>query len=358
VKPLTLILHVGAVLIGTLAAEAFTRVTIEPDAMFEIAFSMGAQSPHEKYGMTYTPGFAGYMRHPDNVWTVPIRFDEYGFRPKVATPDSDPASRLKVALIGGRSMTMCYGLPDEKTIQTFMVADSERPIEVRNTGWAGIDPWRAWNYYLDTVDRETEFDVALFCINPGQFAPYTALPAALDTVPLHESNEQFFYMLPGNIRMPKDALERWMGPLYFRSYVLFGLLRYRTFVDVDSIRFAASLQQAPGEVDPGAVSPEAETEEGRRRFIDFTTLMNDHFAERDTKFGVVFLASKGHPVNCFDGFDEALPAGIPRLDLQSRLRPSMDPREFIGLGHYNGRQAKMVADELLEFVERLADEGE
>ncbi len=354
------VLHILAVCVGALAAEGFTRLTIEPDAMFEIAFSPGAQTPSEKYGFVYTPNFDGYMRHPDKVWAVPVAFDEYGFRKPASTPDTTADERLKVVLIGGRSMTMCYGLPDHKTIQRFMVEDAERPLQVHSTGWAGFDPLRSWHYYLDTLDRDLDVDVALFCINPGAIEQYGTLPDDLATIPRHPIQERFFYMMDGNVRMPKDALEDWLGPDYFASYVLYGLLRYRQFPQQWLAAWTRDeeppAQRGPDDEVGAAPMAASDAETGRRRYAEFMNRMAAHFAERGAKFGVLFLASRGHPVDCYTPFDDALPAAIPRLDLQARLRAGMQNAEFIGMGHYNARHSALIAAQLDAFVFALADE--
>lgn len=344
--------HTLAILVGALCAEGFTRATIEPDAMFEIAFSPGAQSYDEELGMVYTPNFDGYMRHPDGVWAEPIHLDEYGFRPPARTPDALGTDRERVVILSGRSMTMCYGLPWEKTLQARMVAHADGPLEVFNTGWAGIDPYRAWHYFLRTLDKQEPFDVALFCVNPGSFAPYGTMPAGFQEVPRHPDADRFFYMMPGNIRMPKDALEDWMGPNYFRSYVVYGLLRYRQF----PVQWWTDARRLLGAGAPPMPAPEEDPEDvalGKQRFAEFFLHLQDHFAARGTRFGVVFLVSFKHPVDCYREFDEVLPAGIPRLDLQAALRPKMDPRDAVALGHYGGVQADQVAQALDAFVEEL-----
>ena len=371
-KARSIALHGIAVAIGALVAEGFTRVTIEPDAMFEIAFSPGAQSPSEKFGFVYTPNFDGYMRHPDNVWAVPVDFDENGFRPAASTPGSSPDDRTEVVLIAGRSMTMCYGLPNHKTIQSFMVAGSTEALAVHNTGWAGFDPLRSWHYYLDTLDRTLDVDVALFCINPGAIEQYATLPDDLGTIPRSPIQDRFFYLMDGNVRMPKDRLEDWLGPDYFTSYVVYGLLRYRAFLpgplavpgmrDRNGGTAAAEATQDRGNLDAIIdVRSTGETaalsvEQGRVRYAEFLTRMQTHFAARGAKFGVVFLASKGHPIDCYSDFDASLPADIPRIDLQSRLRAGMKGHEFIGLGHYNARHSEAIAKELNGFVAEIRSE--
>ncbi|HED66764.1 MAG TPA: hypothetical protein ENJ09_14565 [Planctomycetes bacterium] len=350
--------HILAIVVGALAAEGFTRATIEPDAIFEIAFSPGAQSYDDELGMVYTPNFDGYMRHPDGVWAEPIHLDENGFRPFTRTGPDLPGDPTRVAIISGRSMTMCYGLPDEKTIQSFMVKEAKRALEVHNTGWAGIDPYRAWHFFLRTLDKGDPFDVALFAINPGSFAPYATLPAGFEHVPRHPDADRFFYMMPGNIRMPKDALEDWMGPNYFRSYVLYGLLRYRQFPLewwADAKRWVAKLRGEERAPAAEPVEDPAEIELGKRRFAEFFLHMQRHFAKRGTRFGVVFLVSFKHPVDCYDDFAAAMPPGVPFIDLQKRLRPEMDPRNAVALGHYGERQSRLVAEALNEFVDELLD---
>jgi hypothetical protein len=345
-----LLLQLVAVLAGGLAAEVFTRQIIKPDALFEIAFSPGAKTPHERFGFVYTPGFDGSMRHPDRVWAVPLRLDEHGFRPAARSPEGD-GEPLRVALVAGRSMTMCYGLPDHETIQAFMVEHAERPLEVFNTGWAGMDPYRSWHWFLETLDRGEPFDVVLFCINPGDFGPYATIPPEFEEIPRHPDQEDFFRMLPGNIRMPKDALEDRLGPAYFRSYVVYGLLRYREVVrdarrDVE--RFFAGTEPAPAPVpDP------AQEAEGRARYASFMEHMRSHFAGRDTAFGVVFLPSIKHATDAYVPFDAALPADIPRIDLQAAMRDDLDARDFIGLGHYAEEHTEAIALALNRFVRAL-----
>ncbi len=347
-----------AVLSGTLAAEGFIRAITEPETLFEFSFSLGAQSPSEKYGFLFTPNWSGYMRHPDKVWGVPIRFEEHGYR----TPGhSDlPGEPTRVVLLGGRSTAMSYGLPDHKTIQHRMAQRAARPMEVWSTGWAGFDDYRAWKYFEEGLGRELDFDVVLLCINPHHGDLFLkAIPEDLGEVRRHPVQDVMFVLIDGIVRVPTDGLERWMGRNYFRSYVAYGFLRYRK----DARRLWADATARLGLAEPAAppardAAEQAELErQGLERLGRFIELLDAHFASRGGRLGVVLMPSMKEPADTYAAIAAAIPADVPQLDLHRELFGRYPPRVWIGLGHYGEDQARVIGGRMLDFVEGILAEG-
>lgn len=348
-----------AVLGGAVAAEGFIRTVSEPEVLFEFSFSLGAQSPSEKYGFIFTPNWSGYMRHPDRVWGVPISFEEHGYRPPAYS--SLPGEPTRVVLLGGRSTAMSYGLPDYKTIHHRMAQLSPRSLEVWDTGWAGFDDYRAWKYFEEGLGTELDFDVVLLCINPHNGDLFLkAIPEDLGEVPRHPVQDVMFTLIDGIVRVPSDDLERWMGRNYFRSYVAYGFLRYRK----DVRRFWNTTMDRLGLVKrapPPSRPPEMQAElerQGLDRLRRFVELLDAHFAARGGRLGVLLMPSSNGPADVYAKIDAALPPEVPRLDLHRAQFAIYPPRTYIGLGHYDEEQALDVARRVVAFVEQILAEEE
>ncbi len=353
-------LGLAAVVAGGLASEGFVRAILEPDAFFEISFSDGAQSPSDTYGFVFTPGFRGMMRHPHRVWGTPFSLEEHGFRQpaRSAGAGTDP---VRVVLLGGRSATMCYGLPDHRTIQHYMAERTSLPLEVWNTGWAGFDSYRSWRFYEDTLGKELPVELVLFCFNPdrpedllGQF------PADMGPIPTHPKQPEFWDMMKGNVRLPKDGLERWMGSHYFDSYVAYGILKYRRRLAF----LGKSLGRLTGAEETSILPPVPEgplddlQRRGLERLGEFIAEVRDVLAGRGTRLAVVFIPSFGRAPDCYRLMDGALPADVPRLDLHRELFPRMRPADWIATIHYGDAQSRLIAERLERYVVELLPAGE
>lgn len=350
------ILGALAILLGGLATEGFVRVIIEPDALFEISFSDGAQRPSDKYGFVFTPGFRGMMRHPHKVWGAPFTLEEHGFRQPARSPSAGADPR-RVVLLGGRSATMCYGLPDNRTIQQYMAEASPLPLEVWNTGWAGFDSYRSWLYYEETLGRELEVELVLFCFNPDRPEEFLRdFPEDMGPIPPHEKQAEFWDMMKGNVRLPKDGLERWMGSRYFDSYVVYGILKYRRRLAFlgQNIGRLAGVEEEASILPPVPTGPLDDVQHrGLERFAEFIAHVRDELAEKGTRLAVVFIPSYGRARDCYRLMDGALPADVPRLDVHRELYDDMRPADWIATIHYGDPQSRLIAARLERYVAEL-----
>lgn len=347
----------AAILLGALASEGFMRAILEPDALFEFSFSPGAQSPHPKYGFVFTPSWSGYMRHPDRVWCVPLAFEQHGYR--LPAPARGGEQPLRAVLLGGRSTAMCYGLRDHETIHHRMAERSPRPLEVWDTGWAGFDVYRSWKYFEEGLGAELDFDVVLLCINPQRTDLFLkSIPEDLGEVRPHPVQDVMFDLTDGIVRVPSDAVERWMGRNYFRSYVVYGFLRYRK----DLRRGWSDALQRLGVREPAArptLPPEQQAElerQGQERLTRFLELLDEHFRARGARLAVVLLPSMAGARDAYAPIVAAIPPAIPHADLHDALWGQLRPQDYIGLGHYGEQQALLIADGMLRLVERLVGE--
>jgi hypothetical protein len=355
--------HAASILLGAAFAEGFLRLLILPEHFFSYGASPGIHSPDPELGFVYTPGFRGHWHHPDRVWSVPFSLDEFGYRPMARTAGAEKPTR--VLLLGGRSMTAGAGLPDDETLHHHMVALSKRPLEVRTTGWAGVDVYRCWRYYLRTLDASHEPDLVLVCLNPYPTDSFVRLiPEDLSRVPPHPLGPDLFRMIDGIVCAPEGRLPRWMGRWYYRSYVGFGLLEKRVPLrrnlaallgvvpGLESFARRIDVHEEEGGCSTAPTDPEL-GEEGLIRLRRFLLFLEQHFAERGARVAVVYMPSMLGDAGCYAYVDRGVPEHMARLDLHGELYGKLKLSEAIATGHYSARQARQIASVWDEELEKL-----
>lgn len=355
--------YAASITLGAFLAEGFLRSLILPEIFFSYGASAGIHSPDDELGFVYTPNFRGNWHHVDHCWSIPFSLDQHGYRPTACTEGADDP--VRVLLLGGRSMTVGAGLRDDETLHHHMVALSQRPLEVRTTGWAGVDVYRSWRHYLRTLDASYEPDVVLLCLNPYPSDSFVRLiPEDLSRVPAHPLGPELFRMIDGVVCVPDGRLPRWMGPWYYRSEVVFGLLQHRVAareICADVLGIVPQLESLARRVDATPEEIYCDTaprdpelgEQGLIRLRHFLLFLEQHFAQRGARVAVVYMPSMLGDADCYEYVDRGVPEHMVRLDLHRELFGILELEDAIAAGHYSARQTPQIAAVWNEQLEQL-----
>ena len=208
-----------ASLLGCLAAELFVRLIMPLEIAYQTYYSPGVHTPDPKYGFVFTKNYRGRMVHSDNVPYVPVRHDEFGFRPPAATPTVGPIDTI--VLIGGASMVYGYGVPHQYTLQATMVQAASRPIRVYNTAWPGFDAYRNFHVYCDFLEPHIAHPkVAILCLYDVHLTDCAQWPDDMQRLPHPPPQAELFRFMDNMVYSPpKGLLTAALGRYYFKSFV-------------------------------------------------------------------------------------------------------------------------------------------
>ena len=333
-----LILGGIVVMIALAAAEVFLRLTVAQEMIFDTWFTPGIHVPDEKFGFAFAGNYRGYMRHRDRVWNVPLHLDEHGFR--LPNYSGEPGPRRYVVVIGGRSAMMSYGLPDDKTVTGKIAANSRYNLEVRNTAWPGFDLYRNWHIYRDRLGGSEHLDVAIIGIYGKRPQSFAGFPDDFEAVPPPPS---------------RFRLQSVLGSDHYRSFVAHGALR---MIDRLLERKKESEPRVPHKSGKPVHALNDIERLGLDRFSEFLSYLEQRFSRRDTKMMVAFMPRTGTPQSFYDALSEAVPDGIPWVDLHRDLARQIRQDGFIADGHYGAEQADLIGNRLAREVDKLLDESE
>jgi len=337
--PLALI----AVAVGLLSAEGLTRVLVPMEIMLETWFTPGVHTYDAEMGFVFTPGYQGMMRHADGLWVgEPVRLDEHGYR-LVALPPERTEATQKIVILGGRSLMMSYGLPDEATIHHRLAAHLDKPTEVLNTAWAGDSLWRAWHFFNREVAREEPYDLAIIALVSPYLRPFVG---------------RSDYTLPSDGRPEEaifpylDGVMLWRGPLFAKyprtshsSYLGFALFRR---AEQAMKEWRKRWRPKPGN------RKITGTPEEITGYIDFLGHIRDELAARGTKTVFVTMPH-GEPIDYYEALTSAFPSDFSWVDLHAEMRETLPLEQFFAQGHYRAPLADRIAERLAEAVEAELD---
>ncbi len=328
--------------LGLAAAESYLRLTIPLELMFDTWFTPGIHVRDETFGFRFAPDYAGEMWHRQGVFGVPIELDEHGFRPTPTRRGAEPIRR--VALIGGASMAMGFGLSDDATIAARLAVASQHRLDVRNTAWPGFDVHRNWLVFREAFGDE-RFDLGVVLLYRVTLESFADVPDDL-TSPAPMEQDDPFRLMDGLVVEPPGPIAAVLGRSYYRSFVAHGVLRRLDdglARGVDRPR-PAGLPGAGHDIDPAAAK-RGRRSRGRERLAALLAHIERGFAEQGARTLVVFLPMWAPP-DVYAPVERALPRGLPRRNLQRQLRRELRVRDTIAAGHYSAPQAERVARRL------------
>lgn len=330
-------LALAAVACGLLLAEGCMRVLVPYEIMLETWFTPGIHTYDEEMGFIYTPNYHGQMRHADGLWVgEPLTLDAHGFRQPALPPDPGPDVQ-RVVLLGGRSLMMSYGLPDEATIHHRLAAHLDQPTEVCNTAWAGDSLWRNWHYLNREMGDEPPFDVAIIAL----VSPYLpAFEGLTDyTFPVDHRPESAIFPFV-------DGVVLWRGPL-FRAHPRLSHASYLSFI---LFRHAdRGLKAWRGWRNPSPARPKdivSGSPEELAGFVRFLEHLRGELAARGTSSIVVMLPRRGDPAHCYEALTAVLPDDLPWFDLHAEFEGTLGEDDFFADGHYRAPLADRIAQRL------------
>lgn len=336
-----------SLLLGALLAEGFLRVLLPVEIRFETWFTPGIEQWDPEFGAVYRPGWEGFMRHADGIYRgVPLRLDEYGFRP--ATRNKLPGEPFRVLLLGGRSAIMAYGLPEEESIAARMASHATVPMEVHAIARAGGNLQRSWHLYRKHLEAGDWDLVILSHVNP--YLPAYADPDAFARIPPPAPEEWVFRYMDG-ILLWRSGLIAKIGRPAFQSYLGYGLLRLLDaglagagkLLDGQAGQTVNPMEREAAPPDPGALE----------HYGRFLGQVRKHFEERDTAVLLHFIPRPLAKKNHHRVYRDPLAASFPVIDLHDRLLHLNRPGSFIANGHYGTELADAIGRELARAAEAL-----
>ena len=343
IKTLREVAVVGAVgLLSLVGTEAFFRLMVPYELALETGFTPGIHTSDEQFGFVFTPDYRGYMRHADGVWGIPLTLDKNGFRKTAVGRGSTP--RRRIVMIGGMSMMMGYGLPDEQTVPGILASTSQHSLEVHNTALAGFDLLRNWHLYLQKLDKQA-FDGVILSVYgnfPDMLAHFSELPDDLSQVPAAPPREDLFSFFDNLVADRQGPLAEALGSELYTSYI-----GYRVFHAIDR-RLRLMGYGLPRRVESLSHKPSGS---GAQKFAALIDRMSAHFRRKGTRLLVVFLPIQNSPDTFYSPLAEALPNGIPYLDLHHNHRAAIAREAFLAVGHYGREQSRIIGSALADAVE-------
>lgn len=337
----TLIGLLMAGLLGSVAAELFLRLIMPPEIAYQTFYSPGIHTPSPKYGFVFAKNYHGRMVHSDNVAYVPLRHDEFGFRPPAATPTAGPVDTI--VLLGGASMVYGYGVPDQYTLPATMVQAASRPIRVYNAAWPGFDVYRMFHAYCEFLEPHIAHpQVAILCLYNVDLADFAQMPDDMQHVPPPPPQAELFrYMDNMVLSAPKGLLSKALGRYYFQSYVgarLASALDRIVEVPLRICRVATAPHPNGIAASSLLPSPSREAADARNleKLVKFISYVDQYFQRQNTTLMVAILpvAAQLHTAEKYAPIVAALPRQIPCLNLHQELSGQLQPSHFLGAAHY------------------------
>ncbi|MEM6689132.1 MAG: hypothetical protein AAF664_06870, partial [Planctomycetota bacterium] len=150
-----------AIVLAFIATECFLRC-IRPFPLFYSAwFTSGIHEPDTELGFRFVSNFHGQMRHEDGVYSVPLSLDAQGFR----VPQQDIDSKEDIVILGGASMSFCYGLTDEQTIAAVISSQTAQSDRIQTISWPGFDLPRDVLKLKRWTEKHGKPDRLIVCLN-------------------------------------------------------------------------------------------------------------------------------------------------------------------------------------------------
>jgi hypothetical protein len=210
--------------------------------------------------------------------------------------------------------------------------------------------------------------VVILCLFRTDLAQYADLPADLETVPEPPPREVLFryrddFVLP----TPPGPVSGALGRFYYRSYVAARLASAmdrlagfagravaagRRWLDRAGLALTRSDRSSAARAGSDGRSAAAE-DLGLSNAVRLVTYIDQYFAARNAVLLVAFMpvGNENDVVRTsYARIAQALPARIPRCDLQAELGPTFRGEDYLGGLHY-GRYASE------EIGRRLAEEA-
>jgi hypothetical protein len=314
------------------ALEVLMRAAEPPEIYFRNWNKNGVHRPDPVYGFRWTPGYDGYMRHPDGIYLpVPLRLNEFGFRMPVASTNAGPDA-LRVLLLGGRSMMFSYGLADADTIAGRMAAVSPRPMVVQNTALAGIDLYRNWHQAREQIEAFKP-DVILVSVYKEDPCFFTEFAPDFTRLPPPPGTEKEIFVLWDGIAGGRSPMVNSLGRRHNVSYVLYGLCNIEDRILENVLKARRWIERRKAEHDEDERPPAHP--DGLAAFLR-------HIAGSPVcggaAVGVVLIPQRNKPADLYHDLVPLLPTELSHLDIHADLIGDIDRLPWIGEGHY-GREA-------------------
>ncbi|WP_146520927.1 hypothetical protein Pla52nx_004065 [Stieleria varia] len=205
-----------ALVIGWGMCESVLRMLVPQELFYSTWFTEGVHERDAEFGFVYRPKFRGAMRNADHVWMEPLQLDASGFRqPAIRneTGDSDP---LRVIMLGGASMTFCYGLSDAECLHQQVAQRLDESIQIDLISWPGFTLGQDLRK-LQRFTSPSEFDLAIVFAHGAEDYRVNSNWDRFEPV-------DDFRMID-SVVMPADPAADLAGELYYKSYVAAGICR-------------------------------------------------------------------------------------------------------------------------------------
>lgn len=336
-----------AIGLALFAAEGFLRLTTTRELVYDTWFTPGIHQPDAQFGFVFTPNYRGQMRHRDKVWNVPLELDTHGFRQLSTNAASAPTTH-HVALVGGASMMMCYGLPDDSTIAQQVTEASTHSLAVRTVAWPGFDSHRSWHVYRNKLRQIDRPQLVVLCVYAKSLPDFAVLPEDMGSLPTAHGAQQKLRFSHGIVVPPRGRLAEQFHAEYEDSFLLCKAigLADRCWDKVAPRR--------PGVSTTAHVAVDAPDpiETGRQRFVEFLQHVQTELAADGTSLLLAFLPVQDAQPDCYAALCEAVPDSIRYVDLHHELGAAFRPEGYIADGHYGATQAELIGQALAEQVDR------
>ena len=335
-------------LVAAATAEVLLRCAEPPDIYFRPWYKNGIHRPDPLYGFRWTPGYDGYMRHPDRVYTpVPLRLNEFGFRLPVASSHAGPDA-LRVLLLGGRSMMFCYGLADDETIAGRMAAVSPRPVVVQNVALAGVDLYHNWHLAREQIEAFRP-DVIFICLYKKDPASFFEFAPDFTRLPPPPATEEELFVLWDGIAGGRGPLVNRLGRRHDASYVLYGLCNIEDRIqnNLDRVHSWVRRRQEQGKI------PTPQDEMRSRGLALFLQHIAGSPVSGGAVTGIVLLPQRNKPAGLYGEFVNFLPGEIPRIDVHAGLAGELGRLPWIADNHYGRELADRIARPMVDEALRL-----
>ena len=327
-----LTLYIAVSIFALVATEVFLHAILPSVIEKDLWFTSGIHTPDEKYGYVFTKNYNGVMRHRDNVYFTPLQLDENGFR----KPATGSQYTREIVLIGGASMTFSYGVDDDQTIHHYISKDVDIPSKVYNTAWPGIGLYRNFHVYKDLIEDRINPELVIFCIYGVQsknFATYPEIGETYYNQYKHLEN-LFLYNSSHVLRVPKNKIALWLGKYYYRSLLIFKILKF-----VEKVEFKLALMfDDSGKTK--SLEENLDQDKGDRKFKEWFHYLNNHF--RKSKILFVFMPMMYKDRDYYSHLISLIPDRKDYIDIH-KIFPDLDgDKNWVGNGHYSQEATKFI----------------
>jgi len=198
-----------SIILTLFITEFFLQLVLSRTIENGMWFTGNIHKADNNYGFIYSPNYYGMMRHPDNVFCVPLKLNDFGFRDTIM---SSPVSKNSVVFLGGYSMMFGYGLENKYTIPAIAAKNSNKGIIAYDISMVGMDLLRIHDIYKKKYENIVTPRIVIVSFYNDDLKNYSYLPNDFSKLKKGDSDKLFFFN-KGNVLAPSGVIANKIGPI-------------------------------------------------------------------------------------------------------------------------------------------------